>query len=392
MYDLLLKGGEVIDPSQDVRGRLDVAVTDGAISHLAPDLDPAQASKSVDVTGKLVVPGLIDLHCHIYEGVAQNGVNPDLAGVASGVTTLVDAGSAGCYTFGGFPRHVVPKANTRIFCMLHAGRTGLAYQPEISGRDDIDVEETVRVINANRPLIQGVKLRAIGPAVPTLGIEMVQLAKRAAEEAGVRLMVHIGDTGISDGPTLTKELLPLLRQGDILTHLFSPNPGRILDADGKVLPELMEAQQRGVHLDTAYGRFNFSFDVARRALDQGVKPLSISTDLTVPGRRNTVYSLTEMLSRFLALGFELDEVVRMATANPARALGMDDALGSLAVGREADISVLDSVTGDWVFRDTAGATLNGDKALVPVVTIKGGQVYSPDWGPRPWGWLPDARN
>ena len=391
MYELLLKGGDVVDPSQGLRKRLDIAVSGTEISELAPDIDPASASRVLDVSDKLVLPGLIDLHSHIYEAVNQTGVNPDLAGVQSGVTTLVDAGSAGCYNFGGFPQFVAPAARTRIVCMLHISRTGLAYQPEITGADSIDYEETLRVVEANKPLVKGVKVRAIGPAVPTLGIEMVRLARRAAEEAGVRLMVHIGDKGIDDGPTLTRDALNLLRQGDILTHLFTPNAGKVLDNSGKVLPELMEAQERGVFLDTAFGRYNFSFDVARRAMDQGVKPQSISTDVTVPGRRNTVHSLTEMLSRFMAMGFDLEDVVRMATANPARALGMEDSLGSLAVGREADISVLESVAGDWVFHDTAGESLNGDTALVPAVTIRAGDVVSPDWGPRPWGWLPDSR-
>ena len=391
MTDLLLKGGEVIDPSQNLRGKLDVAVTDGAISQVAPNLNPQGAARVIDVSGKLVVPGLIDLHCHIYEGVNQTGVNPDLAGVLSGVTTLVDAGSAGCYTFGGFPKYVVPRAKSRILCMLHISRTGLSYQPDLSRREDIDVDETVRVIQANKPLIQGVKLRAVGPAVPTMGIEMVHLAKQAATEGGVRLMVHIGDNGASeDGPTLTRQLLPLMESGDIITHLFSGNPGRIIGEDGKVIPEVFEAQERGVFLDTAHGRQNFSFDVARRALDQGVKPQSISTDLTIPGRQNTVHSMTEMLSRFLALGFSLEDVIRMATTNPASALDMDDTLGSLTTGRGADITVLEEATGDWIFHDTVGDTLRGDKALVPVITVRDGEVFSADWGPRPWGWLPDS--
>ena len=390
LTDLLLKGGELLDPSQDLKGRLDVAVQDGVISQVAPNIRPTSSTRVVDVAGKLVVPGLIDLHCHIYEGVNQTGVNPDLAGVYAGVTTLVDAGSAGCYTFGGFPRYVVPQAKTRIVCMLHISRTGLSYQPDLSRREDIDLDETVRVIEANRPLIQGIKIRAVGPAVPTMGVEMVELAKRAANEAGVRLMVHIGDRFAGDGPTITRQLLPLLEPGDIITHLFSGNPGRILDDDGNVLPELMEAQERGVFFDTAHGRQNFSFDVAKRAIDGGVRPRSISTDLTIPGRENTVHSLTEMLSRFLALGFPLEDVIRMSTVNPASALDMEDTLGSLTVGREADITVLDEVTGDWVFHDTQGDTLQGDKALVPVVTVRAGEVFSPDWGPRPWGWLPDS--
>ena len=394
MTDLLLKGGEVIDPSQDIRAMLDVAVTDGVISAVAPDIDPSGVSRVINIAGNIVIPGMIDLHTHVYEGINQNGINPDLAGIRSGVTTVLDAGSAGCYTFGGFPSYVVPNAKTNIFCMLHISRVGLAYQPDTSRREDIDLEETVSVIKANRPLIQGVKIRAVGPGVPRMGVEMVRLAKQAATEGGVRLMVHIGDRSIAGGdgtePTITRQLLPLLDKGDIITHLFSGNPGRIIDSDGKVIREIIEAQNRGVFLDTAHGRQNFSFDVAKAALDQGVQPRSISTDMTPPGRMNTVHSMTEMLARFMALGFSLEDVIRMTTANPAQALGMEDTLGSLAVGRPADISVLKEETGDWLFHDTEGNTLRGDKALVPVVTVKDGKPYSPDWGPRPWGWLPDA--
>jgi len=345
MTDLLLKGGEVIDPSQNLREKLDVAVTDGAISQVAPNISPKGVARVIDVSGKLVVPGLIDLHTHVYEGVNQTGVHPDLAGVMSGVTTVVDAGSAGCYTFGGFPRFVVPQNKTRIICMVHISRTGLNYQPDLSRREDIDLEETVRVIQANRQLIHGVKIRAVGPAVPVMGVEMVRLAKQAASEGGVRLMVHVGDRGASkDAPTITRELLPLLEAGDIITHTFTGNRGRLLDDRNRVRPEALAAKERGVTLDTAHGRQNFSFDVARRLLDQGLVPDTISTDLTIPGRQNTVHSMTEMLSRFLALGFDLETVIRMATANSARALGLGDMLGSMKVGREADISVLEEHT------------------------------------------------
>ena len=394
MTNLLLKGGEVIDPSRGIRAKLDVAVTDGVVSALAPDIDPSGAARVINVDGNIVIPGMIDLHTHVYEGVNQNGINPDLAGVRSGVTTVLDAGSAGCYTFGGFPRYVVPNAKTNVFCLLHISRVGLSYQPDTSRREDIDLDETVSVIRANKPLIQGVKIRAVGPGVPRMGVEMVRLAKQAAVEGGVRLMVHIGDRSIADGdgsePTITRQLLPLLDKGDIITHLFSGNPGRIIDSDGTVIPEILEAQARGVFLDTAHGRQNFSFDVAKAALDQGVEPRSISTDMTPPGRMNTVHSMTEMLARFMALGFSLEDVIGMTTVNPASALGMEDTLGSLAVGMPADISVLREETGDWLFHDTEGNTLRGDKALVPVVTVKDGEPYSPDWGPRPWGWLPDS--
>ncbi|MBM3949208.1 MAG: amidohydrolase/deacetylase family metallohydrolase [SAR202 cluster bacterium] len=389
MYDLMLKGGRVFDAAQGIAGkRMDVAVSGGIIAKVAPDIAES-AARVLDVSGKIVAPGLIDLHCHVYEGVNQTGVDPDLVGVRSGVTTVVDGGSAGFANFGGFPAHVAPKAKTRVLCFVHIARNGLSTMPEIGGRGDIDVEETVKVVRANKPLVQGVKVRAIGPAVPSLGVEMVKLALQAASQGGVRLMVHIGDLYIREGPTLTQQLLPLLRKGDILTHTFTGNLGRIVDAKDNVLPELFAAQERGVTLDTAMGRFNFSFEVARRALDQGVKPKTLATDITVPGRLNTVHSMTEMMTRFLALGSTVADVIAMATANPAAALGMEATLGSLAPGRVADITVLNEVSGKWRLRDTVGSSLTSDKALAPASTVRAGEVIMPDWGPHPWGWLPE---
>ena len=178
-------------------------------------------------------------------------------------------------------------------------------------------------------------------------------------------------------------------EGDIVTHLFTANPGGVLDSDGKLFPEVREAADRGIWLDTAHGRMNFSFDVARRVIDQGLMPHCISTDLTVPGRVRTVHSMTEMLTRFLALGLSLEQVVTMSTANPAAAIGEEDRLGGLVVGRQADISVLELKEGDWLLRDVVGGTLRTDKAVVPSLTVKRGRTYEPDWGPRPWGWEPE---
>jgi dihydroorotase len=202
-------------------------------------------------------------------------------------------------------------------------------------------------------------------------------------------MVHIGDTEKRYDPNVIRSLLPLLDDGDILTHLFTANPGGVLDANGRLVPEAQEAAARGVWLDTAHGRMNFSFDVGRRVIDQGLLPHCISTDLTVPGRLNTVHSMTEMMTRFLGLGFTLDQVVTMCTANPAKAIGAADRLGSLAAARQADISVLQIHDGDWVVYDVLGASLRVKQAVVPVLTVKRGEVFMRDWGPRPWGWEPD---
>ena len=261
--------------------------------------------------------------------------------------------------------------------------------PEIRTPEDADTAAAVRAVQEGRPVVQGVKLRLVGPGVASLGVEAVRRALGAAQETGTRLMVHIGDPGGQVDPQVTRQMLNLLRPGDIVTHAFTGNPGGLLDDQGRAWPEVNEAVVRGVFLDTAHGRMNFSFASARRLLEQGVIPHTIATDMTLPGRQTTVGSLTEIMSKFLALGFSLEDVVRMVTVNAARAIGMADRLGSLVPGREADITVLRLVSGRFLFRDTKGETLEGDQALVPVLCVRAGEVVPLDWGPRPWGWLPE---
>ena len=390
MYDLLIKGGTVIDPSQNINGPNDVAVQDSKIALVAPDIAESEAARVVEVKGKLVTPGLIDLHTHIYDGVNGNGVEADLGGVRAGVTTMVDAGSSGCDTYGGFPRHIIPNNATEIIPFLHICRTGLATTPDIFSPASIDLDRTIQVVEQNRDTIFGIKARMVSPALEIMGMEMPRMAKRAAVESGVKLMVHIGDTEKRYDEKVIHQLLPILEEGDIVTHLFTANPGGVIDSEGKLVPEAKEAQERGVWLDTAHGRMNFSFDVGQRVLDQGLLPHCISTDLTLPGRQLTVHSMTEMMTRFLAMEFTLEQVVEMSTLNPAKALGQEDRIGSLAVGHQADISVLDMTEGDWVVYDVVGGSRRTEKAVVPVLTVKRGEVYEAGWGPRPWGWEPDT--
>ena len=389
MYDLLLKGGTVVDPSRELQGVHDLAVQDGKIALIAPSIPSDQATRLVDVSGKTVTPGMIDLHVHVFDGFTRNGVNPDLGGVHSGVTTLVDAGSAGCATFSGFPRHIIPNCHTEIIPFMHICQTGLATNPDIVAESSIDLEGTLQAVDQYKGLVCGIKARMVSPALEIFGMEMPRLAKRAARESGVKLMVHIGDTAKKYDPNIIRELLPILDEGDILTHYFTANPGGVLDVNGRLVPEAREAAERGVWLDTAHGRFNFSFDVGRRVVDQGILPHCISTDLTVPGRIHTVHSMTEMMTRFLAMGFSLEQVVTMCTANPAKAIGHEHRLGSLEVGRQADISVLQVNEGDWTVYDALGSSLRVDRAVVPALTVKRGVLFEPDWGPRPWGWEPD---
>ena len=389
MYDLLLKGGTVIDPAQDLRGTLDVAVEDGKIARVAANIPKSEARRVIDVLGKTVTPGLIDLHTHVFDGVAANGVHPDIAGVHAGVTTVVDAGSSGCATFGAFPRHILPKCETEVIPLLHICQTGLATNPDIIAESSIDLESTLRVAREHRGLIKGIKARMVSPALEIFGMEMPRLAKRAARESGVPLMVHIGDTTKRYDPNVIRELLPLLEPGDIVTHLFTANPGGVLDTNGKLVPEAKELAARGVWLDTAHGRMNFGFNVGRRVLDQGLTPHCISTDLTIPGRANTVHSMVEIMARFLGMGFTLEQVIAMSTVNPARAISEADRLGSLQTGRQADISVLEVRDGRWVVYDTLRDTMKIDKTVVPVLTVKRGRVFEPEWGPHPWGWEPE---
>ncbi len=389
MYDLLIKGGTVIDPSQGIHGLNDVAVEKSKIAQVAPSISVEEAHRVLQVQGKTVTPGLIDIHTHVYHGVNDNGVEPDIGGVRAGVTTLVDAGSAGCDTFGGFPSHIIPNSQTEVICFLHIARTGLATNPDIFSPASIDLDKTIQVVTENRGIISGIKARMVSPALEIMGMEMPRLAKQAAKESGVKLMVHIGDTEKRYDPNVIRQLLPILEEGDIVTHFFTANPGGVLDADGNLVPEAQEAKDRGVWLDTAHGRMNFSFDIGERILDQGITPHCISTDLTLPGRLRTVHSTTEMMSRFLAMGFTMDQVVTMSTLSPAKAIGADDRLGTLGVGKPANISVLEVVEGAWVVYDVVGGSRKLDKAIVPVLSVKNGQVFEAGWGPRPWGWEPD---
>ncbi|MGH7917449.1 MAG: amidohydrolase family protein, partial [Candidatus Binataceae bacterium] len=389
MYDLILKGGTIVDPSRNLNGTQDLAVQAGTIAHIGPAIARQQARRVIEIPGTIVTPGLIDLHAHVFEGFTRFGVNPDIGGVYAGVTTLVDAGSAGCATFEGFPRHILPHCHTEIIPFLHICQTGLATIPDIIAESSIDLDGTLRVANRHKGLICGIKARMVSPALEILGMEMPRLAKRAARESGIKLMVHIGDTEKRYDPTVIRRLLPMLEAGDILTHYFTANPGGVLDGNGRLVPEAWEAAKTGVWFDTAHGQMNFSFEIGRRIIDQGLLPHCISTDLTVPGRLRTVHSMTEMMTRFLGLGFTLEQVVTMCTANPARAIGADERLGSLEIGRQADVSVLRIEEGEWTVHDVLGASLKVSRALMPALTLKRGEVFSPEWGPRPWGWEPD---
>jgi dihydroorotase len=390
--DLLIRGGRVIDPSADFDGVADVAITGDRIVEVGPDLNHLGAGRTLDARGLLVVPGLIDIHAHTYTHMGHS-IDPDLIGVHSGVTTVIDAGTAGPCTWGPFYHQVITKAKTRNLAFLHLARNGQAFIPAIRIDDDIDLDATIQTARRYPDAIIGIKLRAVGPAVTTMGARMVELTRQAARASGGMQMIHIGDPdAAADGPTLTEAVLTNLEKGDILAHIYTHQPGSLLNADGAAMPEVFEARDRGVVMEASPGGSNFSFDVARRLMDQGLLPDVIGTDLTLRGRGFLVHSLTEIMAKFMALGLSLHDVIRMTTWNSAQVLGLNDRIGCLAPGYEADVTLLKLETGRWLFRDLPGEVLHGDTALVPIQTVRAGELCSPEWGPRPWGWLPESED
>jgi len=374
MHDLLIKGGRVIDPAQNIDDKLDTAISEGKIAKVAKDIPAQESEKVIDATGKIVTPGLIDLHCHVYDSIFKYAVEPDTAGVRQGVTTVVDAGSAGQANFGGFPKYVIPSSRTTVFCFLHLGSLGLSIMPELRDWEEIDLDATAATIESNRDVIKGVKLRLVGNIVASAGIKVVEMAKRIAKTFELPIMVHIGDVSGKISPTLTQEFLPLMQSGDILSHVFTAKLGSIIRPDSTVLPELKEAMQRGVVLDIAHGKFNLSFEVARKGMAQGILPTTLSTDLTTLSLTGPVYGLTVTMSKFMALGLHLKQIIEMTTINPARALGIEGKGGSLKAGMDADVSILELLSGTWKLQDSEQQTIQATKLIIPTMTIKSGKL------------------
>jgi len=399
-FDVLIKGGHVLSPGDDLDGAFDIGIRAGRIAAIAPDLPIGEAKQAIEIRGpnRRVVPGLIDVHTHVAWGATTPGVGldccvPDEVGVYSGVTTVVDTGSVGVTNVAVFHAHIRPRSKTRVVCYVNAGSFALTTPRRADVLDLAEVDRTAiaRCVAANPGLINGVKLRVTGPFVLEHGEALIRLSKDIARENGLPFMAHIGNR-LADhqrGEELTRCLLQTMEAGDIVTHLCTPHAGNIFNAAGAPLPEFADARARGVVMDPALGRHNFGIDVARRQADLGIHPDTISTDITPGGYGEIVYSLLECMAKFMSIGYSLSDVVRMTTANAARAIGMDDQIGHIAVGREADLTILETVSGHWRFTDTVGQEWFGDQALVPVHTVRAGELIAPNWGPHTWGWLPE---
>jgi dihydroorotase len=400
-FDLLISGGHVLDPGQGLDGVMDIAIADGKIAQIAPGIPATEAARVLEIhgQGRYVVPGLIDMHTHVADGAVPEGVgmgncDPDTIGVHSGVTTVLDCGSVGVANLGAFPAYIIPNAKTRIITMVNAGSYAhtMPGPADVNSLDDINRDALQKAAEHNPGLIAGVKLRIVGPVFGEIGEDIITKAKAAATDLGVPLMVHIGDFSAKDAAgaerrgELTRFLLRTMEPGDILTHLCTPNSGRVLDAAGNPYPEVTEARANGVVLDSALGRGNFGIDVARRQADLGLYPDTISSDLTALGQ--SFHSLLECMAKFMSIGYSLSDVIKATTASSAAALGLQDEIGALAVGRAADVSIIDVVEGDFTFTDTLGQSFRGGYGLAPVYTLKAGEEFSPGWGTHPWGWLP----
>jgi dihydroorotase len=375
-YDLLLTGGEVIDPSAGLSGVMDVAIAGGKIAAVAPSLPSSEARRTISVKGRLVTPGLVDIHAHVFVNAHDMGSHTDDCCRASCVTTLCDAGSAGSSNFAGL-RHMLDhevRTRVRAFVNLSAiGITGTARGGELSHFPYADPEGCARTISENPDLAIGVKLRFGPNLVWEYSAEPVKLARRTADMAGgVPMMMHI-----TDSPIPLPELLAHMKPGDIVTHCYHGRAHGIMGQEKQfLLKEVVEAQRAGIIFDCAHGRNHFNFRMIERALDQGFLPDTISTDLTLTtATRGPVWDLPTTMTKLLHFGMSLEEVVRRATASPARIMGYEGTVGTLRPGANADVAVFELREGRFELRDSDNDTIVAKRRLLAQLTLKDGRVW-----------------
>lgn len=385
-FDLVIAGGEVLDPSQKLRGKRDVGIKNGQIAAVAPGIPADRALKLIDASGKLVTPGLIDLHTHFCPNISGIGLPADeLVGITA-TTTAVSAGDSGWSTFGAFRRWVAAQSRTRLFAFVHISGIGLtgnlgAGPGEMLNLDYADVDGCAKAIAENPDVALGVKVRISDYTVGPNGLEPLRRAIKAAEIAGreFRVMCHIGRA-----PGSLSDLLDLLRPGDVLTHSFS-GAGNNTVQNGTLLPAALAAKQRGVIIDVGHGGGSFDFTVAEPAMQQGLVPNTISSDLHGASINSPGYPvLPWVMSKLMALGVSLEDVVAQATVEPAKVVGRVAGLGTLQVGAPADVSILELVDGPVEFVDTMKNVRKGTKKLVPVLTVRAGRPFGHPPTPHPF--------
>jgi dihydroorotase len=379
--DLAIAGGRVLDPGQGIDGVASVLVAGTQVAAVGADAsagisaETGRSRQTVDASGLIVTPGLVDLHTHLYEGVSHYGIDPDTYCVSRGVTTAVDAGSAGAQTFPGLRRYVIERSRTRILAFLHIAVQGMITNllGELEDLRWASVAQAVDRAREHPDVIVGIKVRLGYQMVGDDPAPAMRLAREAADATGLPLMVHVIDMR----PPIAW-LLPYMGRGDVVTHCFHGNEGGILDADGRLFPEVRKARERGVRFDVGHGVGSFCYRVARSAVAQGFPPDTISSDLHAHNIRGPAYDQATTLSKLLHVGMELPDVIRATTATPAQAVRRQDSLGALLPGREADLVAFELRSGHWALPDAAGATEVVERLLVPRLVVRAGEVRRVD--------------
>jgi dihydroorotase len=407
MTQVLLKGGRVIDPAAGLDATLDILVEGNRIAAIGPDLAvTAPIAEIIDCKDRLVLPGLIDTHAHVYQYVTGRfGLNPDMCGVRSGVTTLVDQGGPSCITIPGFRSFIAEPSKTRVLAFISAYIVGGLeghYYPELYRPECLDADATVKAAHANPDLVKGVKAHAEIGGFARWGLNVMKIASQIGRDARLPVYIHFGQLwpkpesgGLPVNPdSIFNQVVETLKPGDILAHPFSRHPGGFVEENGKLHPLVPEAIARGLKVDVGHGS-HFSFKTARIVLDAGVLPDTLGADMhgynthlpapagtpdSHPDEEHsflgrTQFSLVSAMTSMLALGLPLDHIVRMVTSNAARMIGMEGELGTLKVGGVADISVLDDRRGRWVLEDNEGTQVVTDRMLTPVLCVRDGVRY-----------------
>jgi dihydroorotase len=381
-FDLVIKGGDVLDPSQSLRGKRDIGIRYGVIEALENDIPAERAQRVLNAGGKLVTPGLIDLHCHVYPYGSAIGIPADELTQHQCTTTCVSAGDAGANNFAAFRRYVIGQTRTRLYAFVHIANVGLTPFPvaELYNIDFAQVDNCAKTIAENSDVALGAKVRMSENVIAKHGTEPLKRAILACEKAGngARVMCHIGGV---ETKALMSDILNLLRPGDILTHCYSGFPNNAgeftnIVQDGKVLPAALEAKRRGVLFDIGHGGGSFDYTVAEAALAQGCPPDTISSDMHVfSGNTPGMPYLTWVMSKFMGLGFTLEQVVTMATSAPAKIINRAPKLGTLQVGAPGDVAIMELVEGSVSFVDTRNNKRDGKAYLKPVQTVTAGVPF-----------------
>lgn len=366
--DIAIRGGRIIDPASQVDMIGTVLISGGRILAVTEGDQPVEAARVIDARGLLVVPGLIDIHAHCFVGETALGLPPDQIGVEQGVTTVVDAGSSGAGNLALF-REQAARSRTRVLAFLNLANDGLARgRKELADPDLLSPEDTIAALKANADFLVGIKARASASVVGDQGLAPIRLAAETARKAGVPIMVHIGNA-----PPLLEEVLPLLKEGDVVSHAFHGKAGGIYREDG-MLPEARAALERGVLFDVAHGQSSFSFATARRYLAEGRLPHIISSDLWKGNETGPVFSQLHTMVKLLHIGMPLPEVIAASTIRPAAALRRQNELGTLAPGVEADITLIRLAEGEFPVIDSEGITETACLDLQLAAAIRSGEI------------------